>query len=129
MGLFGQVGGVGTSILRERPTRLISARPSCQEPHDPQHLTRAAFESDPSRPRVYWLKPPAEALSALSFQKDDGVCDIEEYFDPSPLAPLPVTFDRATWDESDDADLVFLTYGTPELAALLPADTDNGRSA
>ena len=41
--------------------------------------------------------------------------------DKSPLAPLPVTFDRATWDESDDADLVFLTYGTPELSALLPA--------
>ena len=92
-------------------------------------LTSAAFEPDPSRPRVYWLKPPAEALSALSFQKDDGVRDIEEYFDPSPLASLPVTFDRATWDESDDVDLVFLTYGTPELAALLPADTDNGRSA
>ncbi|WP_179288583.1 DEAD/DEAH box helicase [Micrococcus luteus] len=92
-------------------------------------LTSAAFESDPSRPRVYWLKPPAEALSALSFQKDDGVHDIEEYFDPSPLAPLPVTFDRATWDESDDADLVFLTYGTPELAALLPADTEHFRSA
>ena len=32
------MGGVGTSILRERPTRLISARPSCQEPHDPQQL-------------------------------------------------------------------------------------------
>jgi hypothetical protein len=87
-------------------------------------LTRDAFEPDPSRPRVYWLRPPAEALSALSFRKDDGVHDIEEYFDPSPLVPLPVTFDRATWDESDDADLVFLTYGTPELAALLPSETD-----
>lgn len=86
-------------------------------------LTSDAFEPDPSRPRVYWLKPPAEALSALSFRKDDGVHDIEEYFDPSPLAPLPVTFDRATWDESDDAGLVFLTYGTPELSALLPAAT------
>lgn len=41
MGLLGQVGGVGTSILRERPTRLISARASCQEPHDPQHLDPA----------------------------------------------------------------------------------------
>ncbi len=40
MGLFGQVGGVGTSILRERPTRLISARYPCQEPHDPQQLVR-----------------------------------------------------------------------------------------
>ena len=40
MGLFGQVGGVGTSILRERPTRLISAGASWQEPHDPQHLDK-----------------------------------------------------------------------------------------
>ncbi|VXB52133.1 hypothetical protein MICRO11B_290063 [Micrococcus luteus] len=38
MGLFARMGGVGTSILRERPTRLISARLSCQEPHDPQQL-------------------------------------------------------------------------------------------
>ena len=29
-------------------------------------LTSDAFEPDPSRPRVYLLKPPAEALSALS---------------------------------------------------------------
>lgn len=39
MGLFARMGGVGTSILRERPTRLISARPSCQEPHDPQQFS------------------------------------------------------------------------------------------
>ena len=51
----------------------------------------------------------------------DGVCDIEEYLHPSPIETLPVTFDRSTWDESDDASLIFLTYGTPELAALLPA--------
>ena len=41
MGLLGQVGGVGTSILRERPTRLISARTPWQEPHDPQQLASA----------------------------------------------------------------------------------------
>ena len=43
MGLFARMGGVGTSILRERPTRLISVRPSCQEPHDPQQLVRKAL--------------------------------------------------------------------------------------
>ena len=43
MGLFGQVGGVGTSILRERPTRLISAGASWQEPHDPQQLAGDAL--------------------------------------------------------------------------------------
>ena len=58
---------------------------------------------------------------SFHFNKLDGVRDIEDYLDPSPVAPLPVTFDRITWDESDDASLVFLTYGTPELTALLPA--------
>lgn len=84
-------------------------------------LSRAAFEVDDQRPGVYRLKPPAQRLSKLSFNDLDGVRDIEEYFAPSPVEALPVTFDRATWDESDDASLVFLTYGTPELAALLPA--------
>ena len=42
------MGGVGTSILRERPTRLISARTPWQEPHDPQHL-----ELDPAQPERY----------------------------------------------------------------------------
>lgn len=60
-------------------------------------------------------------MSKLSFNEVDGVRDIEEYFIPSPVEALPITFDRATWDESDDASLVFLTYGTPELAALLPS--------
>ncbi|WP_280510069.1 hypothetical protein [Nocardia farcinica] len=87
-------------------------------------LTRGTLEPDTSRPLVYWLRPPAQTLSALSFREDDGVRDIEQYFNPSPLAPLPVTFDRPTWDESDDPELIFLTYGTPELAALLPSETD-----
>lgn len=84
-------------------------------------LSRAAFEVDDQHPKTYRLKPPAQSLSKLSFNALDGVRDIEEYFDPSPVEALPVTFDRATWDESGDASLVFLTYGTPELAALLPA--------
>jgi superfamily II DNA or RNA helicase len=86
-------------------------------------LSRGAFEPDGARTAVYWLKPPTEAVSAVSFSRVDGVRDIEEYFAPSSVSPLPVTFDRATWDESDDVALVFLTYGTPELAALLPAVT------
>ncbi|WP_036280511.1 DEAD/DEAH box helicase [Microbacterium sp. CH12i] len=84
-------------------------------------LTRGAFKPDDGRPNVYWLTTSAGTSSRLSFRKSDGVQDIDEYFAPSSVAPLPVTFDRATWDESDDAALVFLTYGTPELAALLPA--------
>lgn len=87
-------------------------------------LTRDAFEPDTGRPKVYWLKPPAEALSSVSFRKSDGVHDVEEYFTSSPVTPLPVTFDRVTWDESNDSDLVFLTYCTPELAALLPGKAE-----
>ncbi|WP_298877073.1 helicase-related protein [uncultured Microbacterium sp.] len=87
-------------------------------------LSRVAFEVDDQRPKVYWLRPPAERLTRLSFDELGGVRAIEEYFDASPVETLPVTFDRATWDESGDASLVFLTYGTPELAALLPAVAD-----
>ena len=112
----------GESRIKE-PPQLVGAT----TPQDLERLlttnglSRAAFEIDDQHPKVYRLKPPAESLSRLSFNELDGVRDIEEYFDPSPVEALPVTFDRATWDESDDASLVFLTYGTPELAALLPA--------
>ena len=112
--------------IKEPPTLVGDTAPSdLEQVLTTNGLTRGAFEPDRTRPGVYCLKLPAENLSALSFSKDGGVHDIEEYFDPSLVAPLPVTFDRATWDESDDPALVFLTYGTPELAALLPAtDSD-----
>lgn len=84
-------------------------------------LTRGAFDSDSTRQKVYWLLPPADAFPLLSFNPAAGVRDVEEYLTPSTNAPLPVTFDRATWDESEEDALVFMTYGTPELAALLPA--------
>ncbi|MCB2413083.1 DEAD/DEAH box helicase family protein [Demequina sp. TTPB684] len=107
----------------KEPPKLVGAT----SPEDLEHLlttnglTRAAFKLDEERPNVYRLKPPAETVSRLSFNELDGVRDIEEYFNQSPVEALPVTFDRATWDESDDASLVFLTFGTPELAALLPS--------
>ncbi|MFJ7140072.1 DEAD/DEAH box helicase [Micrococcus luteus] len=84
-------------------------------------LTRGAFNSDSNRQKVYWLVPPADTFPLLSFNPAAGVRDVEEYLTPSTHAPLPVTFDRATWDESEEDALVFMTYGTPELAALLPA--------
>ncbi|WP_181110628.1 DEAD/DEAH box helicase [Rathayibacter sp. AY1B8] len=84
-------------------------------------LSRTAFAVNDQHTKVYRFKPPGENQSKLSFSELDGVRDIEEYFDPSPVEALPVTFDRTTWDESEDASLIFLTYGTPELAALLPA--------
>lgn len=84
-------------------------------------LTRGKLKSDATRPTVYWLTPPAEVFPAVSFNQGSGVRDADEYVTPSPISPLPVTFNRATWDDSDDASLVFVTYGTPALAALLPA--------
>lgn len=91
-------------------------------------LSRALFEVDDQHPKVYRLRLPAGSLSKLSFSEIDGVHDIEDYLDPSPVEALTVTFDRTTWDESDDDSLIFLTYGTPELAALLPADPGRIRS-
>lgn len=112
----------GESHVKEPPQLVGATTPEELERRlTTNGLSRAAFEVDDQHPKVYRLKPPAESLSKLSFSELDGVRDIEEYFDPSPVEALPVTFDRATWDESDDASLVFLTYGTPELAALLPA--------
>lgn len=112
----------GESRVKEPPQLIGATTPADLERLlTANGLSQACFAVDEKRPKVYIFKPPAERRSKTSFSALDGVSDIEEYFDPSPVEPLPVTFDRATWDESDDAGLVFLTYGTPELAALLPA--------
>lgn len=113
---------VDTGPVRELPSLVGSVTPAdLERVLLANGLTRRCLEPDENRPGIFWLKPPAETLSAVSFGQDGGVISVEEYYQPSPVAPLPVTFDRAIWDESDDDTLIFLTYGTPELAALLPA--------
>lgn len=112
----------GESRAKEPPQLVGAATPEDLERRlTTNGLSRAAFHVDSHHPKVYQFRPPAANVSKLSFNEVDGVRDIEEYFIPSPVEALPITFDRATWDESDDASLVFLTYGTPELAALLPS--------
>lgn len=106
----------------KEPPVLVGA----MEPQDLERIlttngyTRGCLVADDDRPNIYWLKPPAETLGRVSFASSGGVTDDEEYFTPSPIPPVPVTFDRATWDESADDSLIFLTYGAPQLAALLP---------
>ena len=84
-------------------------------------LSSRWLEADSERPRVYGLTVPGSS-SPFSFNAEDGVGIADDYLLPSEAATVPVTFDRETWDKSDDANLVFLTYGTPELASLLPLD-------
>jgi hypothetical protein len=117
------LGEHGDDIHVKEPPQLIGATSleDLERVLTTNGLSSRAFEVDDQHPKIYQLKPPAETLSRFSFNDTDGVCDIEEYLHPSPIETLPVTFDRSTWDESDDASLIFLTYGTPELAALLPA--------
>lgn len=117
------LGEHGDDIHVKEPPQLIGATSleDLERVLTTNGLSSHAFEVDDQHPKIYQLKPPAETLSRFSFNDTDGVCDIEEYLHPSPIETLPVTFDRSTWDESDDASLIFLTYGTPELAALLPA--------
>lgn len=74
------------------------------------------------RPGVYALCLPDNAR--VSFERSGGVTSVECYLGQSPTASVPVTFDRDIWDASSDSDLVFLTYGSPELGSLLPAEPD-----
>lgn len=70
---------------------------------------------------VFRLVLPPSGNSGLSFMADDGVTAPQDYLRAPETSAVPVTFDRQTWDDSDDDSMVFLTYGTPEQAALLPA--------
>ncbi|MBU1800854.1 MAG: DEAD/DEAH box helicase family protein [Actinobacteria bacterium] len=83
-------------------------------------FTRRWLVPDTVRPKTYLLQLPAGGSAALSFAANEGVAVAEDYLKPSDVGPVPATFDRETWDESEDAEMVFLTYGTPELGALLP---------
>jgi len=91
-------------------------------------LTRPHLKADSERPGVYSFTSVAGALTgSVSFDSGAGVAAIDGYQQigvPSPPA-VPVTFDRQIWDDSQDPELILLTYGTPELAALLPCEAEN----
>jgi superfamily II DNA or RNA helicase len=76
---------------------------------------------DDGRPGIYSLSLPRDD-ARVSFERSDGATSVERYLGQPSTASVPVTFDRDIWDTSSDSDLVFLTYGSPELGSLLPAE-------
>lgn len=82
-------------------------------------LTAKLLAVSNEQPKTYRLTAPA-ALESHSFSKDGGVLSANGYQIDTDSAPqLLVTFDRDTADQSD-REVTLLTYGTPELAAILP---------
>ncbi|MGW2062571.1 DEAD/DEAH box helicase [Streptomyces sp. NPDC001937] len=76
---------------------------------------------DDGRPGIYNLFLPCDD-ARVSFGRPAGAKSAECYLDQLSTASVPVTFDRDIWDTSSDSDLVFLTYGSPDLSSLLPAE-------
>ncbi|WP_432041935.1 DEAD/DEAH box helicase [Streptomyces cadmiisoli] len=76
---------------------------------------------DDGRPGIYSLLLPSND-ARVSFRRPAGTKSVECYMGQPSTASVPVTFDRDIWDTSSDSDLVFLTYGSPELGSLLPAE-------
>lgn len=112
---------VDAAHISDPPTLVGDVTPAdLEQSLSSNGLTTRWLEPDSERPKVYGLTLPPGNTSSLSFNAEDGVAVAQDYLRSSGAVTVPVTFDRETWDESDDASLVFLTYGTPELAALLP---------
>ncbi|MFE9837357.1 helicase-related protein [Streptomyces sp. NPDC005551] len=89
-------------------------------------LTTRYLVPDADAQHIYWLSSPGDDLSTISFAPAAGVETPEDYLQVSNEAvAIPITFDRDAWDASRDVDLVLLTYGTPQLANLLPASPGN----
>lgn len=88
-------------------------------------LTGPFLRADPDDSQIYWLRRPAANASSYSFDPRAGVDKPATYLDHSTQGDsIPVTFDRTTWDTSRNNGLVLLTFGTPELADLLPTAAD-----
>lgn len=83
-------------------------------------LTRRHLEPDADEPGIYWMSTPAPATTT-SFAAEAGVIAADDYLVHSADDSIPVTFDREIWDSSSNVGLTLLTFGTPELADLLPA--------
>lgn len=82
------------------------------------HLTPAE-----AHPRAYRLTTPS-TVELYSFSRTAGILNPNGYeHTPKKATDLLVTFDRETADQSG-IDITLLTYGTPELEALLPAHRD-----
>jgi hypothetical protein len=82
-------------------------------------LTAPLLIADVENPKAYRLFPPGEVAS-YSFAKHAGQTGPQDYESHRAKGDsLLVTFDRETADRSA-ADVILLTYGTPQLEAMLP---------
>lgn len=82
-------------------------------------LTAAHFTVDRDHPKMYNLVPPTE-VATYSFAKFSGLIGPDDFErQRAQRHGFPVTFDRETADRST-LDVTLLTYGTPQLAAMLP---------
>ncbi|MGK9270714.1 DEAD/DEAH box helicase family protein [Williamsia muralis] len=83
------------------------------------HLTRPHLTPIAGAVGVYRLTPPV-AVASNSFATNSGTSTAADYVQgPRDYAEVLVTFDRNVSDHSRE-DVILLTYGTPELEALLP---------
>lgn len=88
-------------------------------------LTGPLVQPDPDRAHTYRLALPSTAHD-YSFASTTGARSIDDYAaTPGDAGGLRVTFDRETADQHTD-DTILLTYGTPELEALLPRTPGDG---
>lgn len=87
-------------------------------------LTSPLLRTDPDRTHTYRLALPA-AARGYSFASNTGAESIRNYISVhGEPGDLFVTFDRDTADQYTD-DTVLLTFGSPELEALLPSARDD----
>ncbi|MDQ0031524.1 SNF2-related protein [Arthrobacter bambusae] len=93
-------------------------------------LTRNALTSrlltlEEPTSRIYRLTIPGRH-SATSFDCHSGQPDAQAYLSPrNAVQTVRVTFNREAWDVSDDPNLMLLTYGTPQLADILPVQPND----
>lgn len=86
-------------------------------------LTSPLFTAEIDKPKTYRLFPPA-ATAPYSFAENGGLLSPGDCKrDDSCGDGILVTFDRETADHST-SEVTLLTYGTPELAAILPRRTE-----
>ena len=90
-------------------------------------LTAPLLPPDEDAPGTYRLAAPV-ASPPFSFAPGAGAANAAAYTTVAEDSrTVPVTFDRGVWDASSDDALVFLTYGSPELEAILPATASGDR--
>jgi hypothetical protein len=88
-------------------------------------LTSRLLIPDDSAAKIYRLTIPG-GHGRISFDRGAGQSDAYAYLRAAKATDtVPVTFDRAAWDASDNPNLVLLTYGTPQLADILPVELDD----